>query len=76
MKIAPSTGFDTRLMNLGKVENKGIEFDINYKIFSTKKLEWSVYANGGINKNKLRSLGNRDYIQGNTIGESLLIGSW
>ena len=27
VKIAPSTGFDTRLMNLGKVENKGIEYE-------------------------------------------------
>lgn len=68
VKIAPSTGFSTRLMNLGEVENKGIEFDINYKIFSKKNLEWSIYANGGVNKNKLLSLGNRDYIQGNNIG--------
>lgn len=64
VNVAPSTGFTSVLMNLGEVENKGFEFDVNATLFRNRKSSLTVSVNGAINKNKLLSLGNRDYVTG------------
>lgn len=68
VKLPASSGYTERLMNLGNIENKGVEFEITAPLISKRRVSWSVHANGGINRNKLVSLGNRDYIAGNPIG--------
>jgi TonB-linked SusC/RagA family outer membrane protein len=64
--LAPSSGYSTVLMNLGEVENKGFEFDVNAMVYKTRRSSLSVGFNGAINRNKLLSLGNRDYVTGQT----------
>lgn len=72
VKLPPSSGFTERLMNLGNVENKGFEFEISAPIIANKNFNWTINANGGINKNKLVSLGNRDYIAGDQLSGGIV----
>ena len=66
VNLAPSSGYSTVLMNLGEVENKGFEFDVNAIAYKSRKSSLSIGFNGAINRNKLISLGNRDYVTGVT----------
>ena len=68
VKLPASSGFTERLMNLGDIENKGIEFELNAPLIAKRKVSWNVNVNGGLNRNKLLSLGDRDYIAGNALG--------
>lgn len=65
--LAPSVGFNTVLMNLGEVENKGFEFDVNWVAYNRRSSKLSFSVNGAINRNKLISLGERDYVSGVTF---------
>ena len=55
-QIPPSTGFSTIAMNLGSIENKGIEINLD-GIILDKKFKWNIGGNISINRNKLKSLG-------------------
>lgn len=55
--IAPSTGFETRFGNTGKVENKGMEFSLQTVNVSGKELKWNSTFSFGYNKNTVKSLG-------------------
>ena len=67
VKIPPTTGYREMLQNLGEVENQGFEFNIVYNAIGTKNTNWSIFFNGGVNKNKLLSLGERDFITGPVV---------
>lgn len=54
------TGYDTQYRNMGKTENKGIEFSISYDIVNKKDWGLSFSGNIGYNKNKIKSLGIMD----------------
>lgn len=66
-KIPTSTGYRDMLMNIGEIENQGFEFNIVYNAISNKNTNWSIFFNGGINRNKVLSLGERDFISGPKI---------
>jgi TonB-linked SusC/RagA family outer membrane protein len=51
------TGYDTQYRNMGKTQNSGVEFTINYDIINKKNYGLSVSANIGYNKNEIKSLG-------------------
>lgn len=53
VQLAPSTGYNTIIDNVGAVENKGFELDLGADILSKPNLRWSVDANLSINKNKV-----------------------
>ena len=54
----PSTlGFLSVLQNVGKLENKGIEFTINTENVVSKNFRWSTSINFGANKNLITNLG-------------------
>lgn len=54
----PSTvGFLSRLENIGKLENKGIEFTVSTENIITRDFRWSTSINFGANKNKITNLG-------------------
>ena len=73
------------VVNLGSIENKGIELELGYRPRMTGDFRWNVAANFSIIRNKILSLGNlgndpetgrpREYIQsGNTrsqVGRSI-----
>ena len=50
--LNPSAGYDTKLMNVGKMTNQGIELMVNVVPVHTKDLEWSLNFNFSKNKNK------------------------
>lgn len=61
--IFPSSGFKTEVVNIGAIENKGVEFTIDVKAINTKDFQWNVSANISADKNKVTQLyGKNDYI--------------
>lgn len=48
--------------NVGEVENKGFEFNVNARIISTKDFSWNLNVNLSMLKNEILSLGSRPYI--------------
>ena len=74
VKQAASTGRSSRYENSGKLRNSGIEIDLNYDIFNTQKLYWSVNFNGAHNKQQILSL--PDYLMEALNGEGYVNGSY
>jgi len=57
--VPASTGFTTALKNIGKVNNKGLEFNLTSRNL-TGDLSWSTDFNYSSNKNKVVELGNNN----------------
>ena len=56
--IRPSSGQGTQWLNIGELENKGIEFSINSTNIQAGKFRWDTNFNFTMNENKILSLGN------------------
>lgn len=54
----PETGYTSRVLNAGKMTNKGIELSLNAKVLQTSKFTWNLLANWAMNRNKVVSLVN------------------
>lgn len=54
--ISMTTGFSSYLLNIGKVQNKGFELEINSKNISTKDFNWNTTFTLSHNKNKVVEL--------------------
>lgn len=54
--LAQTSGFSSTWENIGKVENKGLEFNVNAKIIKTNDFEWNVSGNVSFDKNKVTKL--------------------
>ena len=54
--IPTFTGFSKVWQNIGKTENKGVEFNLNYSPIRTSNLAVDVYANGSRNWEKIVAL--------------------
>lgn len=59
--VPPQTGFNTKLANVGSVQNNGWEFNLNSRNF-TGKFKWSTNFNLSLLKNKVLDLGNLNQI--------------
>ena len=57
VNVPSTTGFLSKLENIGKLENKGVEFTINTENIITKDFRWSTSINFGANRNKITDLG-------------------
>jgi TonB-linked SusC/RagA family outer membrane protein len=53
VQLAPSTGYNTIIDNVGGVQNKGFEFEVSTDILDSKNFRWTIEANLSINKNKV-----------------------
>ena len=51
--ISMTTGFNSYLMNIGKVKNEGVELEINSTNFATKDFKWNTTFSISHNKNKI-----------------------
>jgi len=51
--LSPSTGYSTRLENLGSLTNKGIEIAASALVINTKDFKWNVKATFSKNVNKV-----------------------
>lgn len=57
LTLPGSTGFTSYAANFGKVENKGIEFDLDASIL-TGEFKWNATGNISFNRNQITQLGN------------------
>jgi TonB-linked SusC/RagA family outer membrane protein len=55
--VPSTTGYLSKLQNIGKLENRGIEFTINTENIISKEFRWSTSINFAANKNKITDLG-------------------
>ena len=76
--VAISNGYSSIPINMGTVQNYGVEFEINYDIFKSKDFNWNVSFNGTWTKNRIYKLSsdyaNGQYVSGSRIykeGESI-----
>jgi len=61
--VNASSGFNIEVVNIGAIENKGVEFTVDIKAIDTKDFQWNVSANISADKNKVTKLyGKNDYI--------------
>lgn len=62
VSAAGSTGFTQKYTNAGKMENKGLELDLNYNLFQQKDWNVNVFANWSKNNNKVTDLGGTEIV--------------
>ena len=56
--VAPSSGFSSsRPVNLGRVDNKGIELQATLQALTRRNFSWEITGNLGTNKDVVKSLG-------------------
>lgn len=60
VEVPGTTGFLTQISNVGKLENKGIEFTINSDNIVTRDFRWATSINFGLNKNKISDLNGQE----------------
>jgi len=53
---APSTGVTTATSNLGEMQNKGLEFQVDGYIFRNKDFFWKLGTMGYLNRNKITKI--------------------
>lgn len=54
--LNPSAGYDTKLMNVGKMNNQGLEVMLNANPVKLKDFSWDFSVNFALNRNKVISL--------------------
>ncbi len=58
--VSPMTGFNSTIINLGKVRNRGYEIDITTVNISASKLRWESKVNLSSNQNKVLKMDDSD----------------
>lgn len=56
-QVPQTSGFSSNFMNIGELENKGLEFQMDGEIIKTKDIVWTAGFNISFNKTKLNNLG-------------------
>lgn len=51
-----STGYKKRVVNVGAIENKGMEFSVDVNVLKNRDFQWNVSANISFDKNKITRL--------------------
>ena len=54
--FSTATGYSSKFINAGSIENKGFELQLNGTPINTKDLKWDIFVNWATNKNKVVSL--------------------
>lgn len=75
--VPGNTGYTTKTVNIGAMQNRGFEFVINSDNVITKSFKWSSNVNVSINRNKILKLdGDQTLIPGNDgrYMNSLIVG--
>lgn len=60
--VEQTTGFTSKLSNIGNVKNQGIELGIGYYPIQNKRWTWNVKANIAHNKNEVTNIGTQSEI--------------
>jgi len=77
--VAPSSGFTTQVVNIGKISNKGVELQLNTTPLKIGAFRWDLSVNYTKNVNRVEELdpGNTELVlvaQGLTPGLKLVVG--
>lgn len=62
LQLIQSTGYSSRMTNIGRTSNKGIELTIDGKIIETRKFGWSAQLTLSHNKQMVEDIGQEDYV--------------
>ena len=57
MPVSQATGMSSVVVNAGKVRNHGVEIAVSGTLIKTADINWRVYANWALNRNKVLELG-------------------
>lgn len=60
--ISRTSGFSSALMNIGSMDNKGIELQLDYDVINKKDLKWTVGFNIAHNVTKILDLGDDEML--------------
>ncbi|GHT29569.1 SusC/RagA family TonB-linked outer membrane protein [Bacteroidia bacterium] len=75
LPVERTTGLSTKMVNIGDISNKGLEFSVNANILDRRDLQWKVLANIATNVNTIERLGTDYFVVDEIIlvqeGESL-----
>ena len=69
--IPSQAGYMKQWQNLGRIDNKGVEFTLNTINLSNKDFTWSSNFNISYNRNKVIDLGSVSYIPVNITGSAI-----
>jgi TonB-linked SusC/RagA family outer membrane protein len=62
--VAPSTGFtQEQFVNIGQINNRGVELGLNARVIETPSFGWDVNANASTNRNRVEDLGLDGFLQ-------------
>ncbi len=56
VQLPPSAGYTTTIKNIGKMQNKGLEFQLDAYAFDRKNFKWNISSNISFNRNKVVEL--------------------
>jgi TonB-linked SusC/RagA family outer membrane protein len=70
--LETSSGYSNTVMNIGEIQNSGIELGINASPFN-KKFKWDISANISRNRNKVVELAKGSDVFGAAIGQPLAV---
>jgi TonB-linked SusC/RagA family outer membrane protein len=71
VQMPSSTGYTTTTMNVGEMQNKGLELDVDAILFRSE-FSWTVSANIAFNRNTVKKLYEGQIIRGSIIGITVL----
>lgn len=76
MSLPGSAGYSNYYTNIGKVENKGVDLELNADVLKSSKLKWDLGANISLFDNKVLNMGPSEIIYGRTYfaGGAVLLG--
>ncbi|MCL1974127.1 MAG: TonB-dependent receptor [Bacteroidetes bacterium] len=61
-QVPQTSGFSSNFLNIGKINNKGLEFKLDADIIQSKDINWSVGFNLAFNKSKIIDLAGSEFI--------------
>lgn len=70
IKTSAASGYNSQLLNAGKINNKGIEIQLDVIPVETKDFKWSIGLNYSRNKSKVNVLDKEGLIENYEIGNS------
>ena len=70
IKTTASSGYNSQLINAGKINNNGIEIQLDGSPIQTENFKWNIGANYSRNRSKVEILDYAKQIQNYTIGSS------
>lgn len=74
VRVPSPTVVNTQIVNVGSVQNRGIELELNAEIIQGEKFNWSTSFNFSKNANKVLSLSNDEY-KGDNINAAPIQGA-